>query len=156
MLSTAQRNELLLASLKAAIEEVSAKLGPDMQRWKWGSLHAAVFEHPLAEAVDEAMRGKLNVGSLPIGGSGFTPMNTAYRNADFQLLAGASFRMVLDVGRWDGSRVVNTPGQAGDPESAHYRDLAPLWAAGEYFPLLYSRAAVERATERRIELSPAR
>jgi hypothetical protein len=40
--------------------------------------------------------------------------------------------MVLDVGAWDASRTINTPGQSGDPFSGHYRDLAPLWATGQY------------------------
>jgi hypothetical protein len=51
---------------------------------------------------------------------------------------------------------VNTPGQSGNPNSPHYRDLSELWANQEYFPLLYSRGAVERNTESRIILVPAR
>jgi penicillin amidase len=61
---------------------------------------------------------------------------------------------VVDVGNWDNSRAVNHPGQSGDPDSPHYRDLAPLWSAGEYFPLLYSRKAIEGALETRIRLVP--
>jgi penicillin amidase len=63
-------------------------------------------------------------------------------------------RVVVDVGNWDNSRAVNHPGQSGDPASPHYRDLAPLWIEGRYFPLLYSRKAVEGATERVIRLVP--
>jgi penicillin amidase len=62
--------------------------------------------------------------------------------------------MVLDVGNWDESRAVNYPGQSGNPDDKHYKDLTGMWAKGEYFPLLYSRAAVEKATERRITLRP--
>ena len=69
--------------------------------------------------------------------------------------AGASVRMVLDVGRWDNSVAINTPGQSGDPFSPHYRDLFPLWAAGNYVPLLFSRAAVEREAETVLTLMPA-
>jgi penicillin amidase len=63
-------------------------------------------------------------------------------------------RLVVDVGNWDNSRAVNHPGQSGDPDSTHYRDLAPLWSSGEYFPLAYTRKAVEAATERVIMLVP--
>ena len=70
------------------------------------------------------------------------------------LSAGASFRMVVDVGNWDASRVVNTPGQSGDPRSPHYRDLAATWADGKYFPLTYSRDAVQRVTRQRMVLTP--
>ena len=64
--------------------------------------------------------------------------------------------MVLDVGNWDASRAINTPGQSGDSASPHYRDLAPLWAKGETFPLLYSAPAVAGATRRVLRLEPGR
>jgi len=67
---------------------------------------------------------------------------------------GASFRMVLDVGHWDDSVAVNAPGQSGDWANPHYKDLFPMWLSGHYFPLVYSRTAVEKATELRIELVP--
>jgi penicillin amidase len=41
-----------------------------------------------------------------------------------------------------------------DPESPHYRDLTPMWRNGEYFPLLYTRKAVEKETEKTIKLVP--
>ncbi len=81
-------------------------------------------------------------------------MAASYRSTDYQLTGGASFRMVADVGDWDASVAINTPGQSGDPASPHYRDLAPLWAEGRYFPLAYSREAVEKSTRTRLELKP--
>ena len=53
----------------------------------------------------------------------------------FRLTAGASFRMVVDVGAWDNSRVVNTPGQSGNPSTPHYRDLFEAWRTGGYVPM---------------------
>jgi penicillin amidase len=47
-----------------------------------------------------------------------------------------------------------TPRHSGDPFSCHQRDLAPLWATGQYVPLLYSRPAVEAATAEAITLTP--
>jgi len=104
---------------------------------------------------DAATARRMNVEAGPMGGSSYTPMAAAYRASDFELTFGASVRMVLDVGNWDGSRIVNAPGQSGNPDSAHYRDLAPLWARGGYFPMLYSRAAIDKATTEVIELAPA-
>ena len=77
-----------------------------------------------------------------------------YRPTDFSVTAGAPVRMVMDVGAWDNSMVVNTPGQSDDPMSAHYRDLFPMWAEGSYVPLRFSRAAVERDAESHIRLMP--
>jgi penicillin amidase len=79
-------------------------------------------------------------------------MAAGYRLSDFRVTSGASFRMVVDVGNWDASVCINAPGQSGDPRSAHYGDLAPIWGAGEYVPMLFSAAAVDAAAELVIEL----
>jgi penicillin amidase len=129
--------------------------GSDSRKWQWGRLHYNLCEHSFSGAVEEAIRGRINVGPLAKHGSEYTPNQSQYRGDDFRQSNGPSFRIIVDVGDWDNSQVVNHPGQSGDPESAHYRDLAPLWLRGEYFPLLYSRAAIERETERRIQLRPA-
>jgi penicillin amidase len=153
-LTPEQRDRVLVSSLGRALDELTALRGEDMGRWQWGALHQAEFEHPLQAIVDSATAKTLAVGRWPLGGSASTPMATGYRPRDFTLTGGASFRMVLDVGAWDSSRVVNAPGQSGDPRSPHYRDLAPLWAEGGYFPLLYTRSAVEAATESLLRLRP--
>ncbi|MEO8249992.1 MAG: penicillin acylase family protein, partial [Burkholderiales bacterium] len=150
----AERDALMLQSLKSATAELQTKLGADMTQWKWGTLHRAEFRHRFADIVDPATRKQLDVGDWPMSGSAFTPMAASFRASDWHLTSGASFRMVLDVGNWDASRFINTPGQSGDPASPHYRDLAPLWLAGKYVPLVYSRAAVERETVKRIRLEP--
>lgn len=152
---TAARNDLLLVTLKQAVSELQKKLGTDMAAWKWASLHHGYFEHPLAAVVGSEEKKLLDVGPFPKGGSGFTPNATTYRTSDFRITAGGSFKMVVDVGNWDASRAVNTPGQSGNPNSPHYRDLAPLWQQEQYFPLLYSRKAVEDAAKERITLTPA-
>ncbi|MDB5589944.1 penicillin acylase family protein [Enterovirga sp.] len=151
----AERDALLSATLAEAHAACAALLGPDPAGWAWGRLHHGYFEHPL-EATGLAPDELGSVGPLPKGGSGSTVMNTRYRPADFRAVSGASFRMVVDVGSWDESRFINAPGQSGDPRSPHYGDLAEIWAARRYLPLLYGREAVEAATATRIALVPAR
>lgn len=60
--------------------------------------------------------------------------------------------MVLDVGNWDESRAVNALGQSGDSSSLHYHNLVSQCISGQYFPLLFSRQAIEKETVYRIEL----
>ncbi|GAA4886470.1 penicillin acylase family protein [Saccharopolyspora cebuensis] len=150
----AARDALLLDSLASAVAEVREKLGPGQGRWAWGSLLHTLFEHPAADAFDDAQDRRFTVGPMPRGGSPDTVNQSGYQLTDFRQLNGPSFRMVLDVGGWDSSVAINAPGQSGDPASPHYRDLAEPWRAGEYFPLAYSRAAVERIAERRFVLLP--
>jgi penicillin amidase len=150
----AERDRVLRDSLGAAVADVTEKLGPDASMWRWGRLHVALFNHDLMPLADKATAAQMSVGPLAYGGAANVPRAATYRRADYHLLSGASFRMVLDVGNWDASRTINTPGQSGDPFSGHYRDLAPLWATGQYVPLLYGRTAVEGATAQAITLTP--
>ena len=149
-----KRDQLLLTSLGAAYAELEQAGGPDPKAWRWDKLHYSYFAHPMSIIGDGALRGKLNVGPFPAQGGPFTVSQSGYRPTDFLKLNGPSFRVVVDVGNWDNSRAMNTPGQSGDPDSPHYRDLAPAWGKGDYFPLLYSRKLIEAATETTIKLQP--
>jgi penicillin amidase len=152
----AARDAILSESLKAALAELNQRLGPDMTRWAWGRLHRATFEPAVAVLADPELRAQLSVGPLQTPGSSSTPRAQAYRADDFSVIAGASVRLVMDVGAWDNSVAMNTPGQSDDSMSAHYRDLFPMWAQGSYVPLRFSRAAVDADAEDLIHLSPGR
>jgi penicillin amidase len=151
MLETApDRASLFETTLDRAWETCLALQGSDPAAWRWGMAHQALFEHPLSR-VSEVAR---DVGPLALGGSGATPMCASYRGSDYRITVGASFRMVVDVGDWDNSFVINAPGQSGDPRSPHYDDLATRWANGEYLRLPFSVPAVDAATRLRITLEP--
>ena len=152
----AARDAILLQSLKSALAELNQRLGSDMTRWTWGRLHRATFEPAVAVLADPELRAQMSVGPLQTPGSSSTPRAQAYRPGDFSVIAGASVRLVMDVGAWDNSVAMNTPGQSDDPMSAHYRDLFPMWAQGSYVPLRFSRAAVDGDAEDVIHLSPGR
>nr|WP_240766513.1 penicillin acylase family protein [Paraburkholderia flava] len=149
-----KRDAVLLASLRDAYREMVQLQGANSSAWQWGKLQTNLNAHPFADLVDADMRAKLNVGPIGKGGSAYTPNQSTYRAKDFRQTNGPSFRVIVDVGNWDNSRAVNLPGESGDPDSPHYRDLAQMWLNGEYFPLLYTRAAVEKVTEKRIHLVP--
>ena len=135
-------------------------LGPAVAEWEklgrpvWGTLHQSLPRHPLRDVVDAEWRKKLQPGPFSAPGGPFSPWQSMHSGNSFQLTNGPSFRMVLDVGNWDESRAVNYPGQSGRWDDPHYSDLTGTWLRGEYFPLLYSRAAVEKATGRRTRLEP--
>ena len=150
----AGREAILLKSLEEATAALKSKLGPDMSRWKWGGLHHIIYESMLSAAVDPATRQRLNTVSLPRGGDGFTPNNTGFRTSDYRQTGGASYRQVIDLGDFDNSVAVNSPGQSGDPNNPHYKDLFPLWAEARYFPLFFSRDRIARVTEEVLTLQP--
>ena len=147
------REALFAETLAAAWAEAGALLGPDPAGWAWGRLHQGYFEHPLSRFAPD-LAATLDVGPAPKGGSNLTINNNGWRAKDFRVISGVSWRMVVDVGDWDASFTINSPGQSGDPASPHYRDLFPIWAREDYVPLLFSRAAIEAAAEARIRLVP--
>jgi penicillin amidase len=61
----------------------------------------------------------------------------------------------MDTEDWDNSIAENNPGQSGDVNDRHYRDLYELWARGKYFPIFYSRSRIESVTEKKIRLRTA-
>jgi len=145
-----RRSAILLDSLGGAWVDAARLLGPDPARWRWGSLHVADFRPALSIAGLEAAR---RVGPLPISGGSSTP-NAMSWGENFNLVSGPSVRVVMDVGAWDNSVVINTPGQSGDPASPHYRDLFARWAGGAYVPFVWSRARVMQEAERIISVTP--
>lgn len=104
---------------------------------------------------DPLLRAQMSLPAVELPGSADSPRAAAFGPTDFSVVTGASVRIVLDVGEWDKSLAINAPGQSGDPYSPHSRDLQPLWAAGHYVPLLFSRSAVEQAAEEILDLTPA-
>ena len=154
--AVAKRDGIIEKSLALAWSDMEKLGGVQPSAWQWSKLHHSYFAHPLASAADAAVRARLDVGPFPSPGGSDTVNLSGFDADNFRQFGGPSFRVVIDVGNWDNSRAMNTPGQSGDPASPHYRDLVPMWLKGEYFPLLYSRARVEAATVQRLELIPAK
>ena len=143
----AGRDAVLRETLSAALDGLRDRFGTaDATAWQYGGerFKHVLIRHPLSAAVDAGLRRRLDVGPFPRGGYGGTVHNTG--NGDNQT-SGASFMIVADTADWDNSVGLNTPGQAGDPDSPHYRDLFEVWARDRYFPIFFSRAKIDSVTE---------
>ncbi len=133
---TPSREAAARTALEQAVDALAASLGPDRNDWRWGRQHRSEFPHPLVSAYD-------------------LPGVERHGGGDTVAATGATFREIIDFGNLDESRVTNTPGQSAQPGSPYYGNLLEGWAKGEYFPLRYTRAAVEQAAAHRLELQPA-
>jgi penicillin amidase len=142
-----QRRSIFTQALEGAQSELREKLGSDEHAWRWGDLHKTPFNHPLSKDFD--------LEAPERGGDSTTPNATSF-SGNFQQIAGASYREIFDLADWDHSRAINVPGQSGQPGSPHYGDLLPLWARGKYFPLAYTRKAVESVASEKLMLVPKR
>lgn len=147
------RDELLVNSLKQALQVLSERLGEDMTQWQYGQTHNKhiTLTHALSGWIGEEERAKINLGPVPRGGYGETVGNTG-NNLNQE--HGASFRIVVDTQDWDKTLGINSPGQSGDPDDPHYRDLFELWAKDGYFPIYFSKDKIKAVSDRTLTLKP--
>jgi penicillin amidase len=136
-LSEIQRVEVLEEAIEAGIEDLKERQGDDPAEWRWGRTHRSEFPHPLVEAYD--------LPTIERSGGGGTVAAT-----------GATYRHIIDFADLDSSVASNAPGQSARPGSPYYGNLADSWGGGGYFPLLFTRSAVEARAEHRLVLKPAR
>ncbi|HSJ23672.1 MAG TPA: penicillin acylase family protein [Longimicrobiales bacterium] len=127
--------QALELALSAGLADLRDAQGRDPAQWRWGRIHHSEFPHALVRAYDIP-------GVERDGGSGTVAAT------------GATYRQIIDFADLDGSLVTNAPGQSAQPGSPFYANLVDNWGRGEYFPLAYSRQAVERNAAHRLVLVP--
>lgn len=146
ILDRLEREPIDLRAILARSLEAAAKHWPDVGE-SWGDIHTARFIHPICS------EAPWSLSPLPKSGGPDT-VNVSARDRNRVQTVGASLRFICDVGEWDNSVVINTPGQSGDPRSEHYSDLASPWASGQYFQLAYSPEAVAGVAQAQYVLEP--
>jgi penicillin G amidase len=147
------RNQLFINSLQKSIFLLKDRLGVNKTKWQYGDLknkHIAL-KHPLSNFVSEDLAAKINVGPVTRGGNGETVNSTGN---DLNQATGASFRIIVDTENWDKTLGNNSPGQSGNPDSPHYKDLFDLWAKGQYFPVFFSKSKVKEVVKKTVVLKP--
>ncbi|WP_172449310.1 penicillin acylase family protein [Bowmanella denitrificans] len=151
---------LVLAWLSQSLQSAHQyMLNSGLENVTWGQLHGADFTHPISPLLPPELQDWVNVGPVrALGGSGDTVranMHAVNYTGNFNTVLGPSWSMVVDVGQWDNSLMINSPGQSGNIDSPFYRDLFEPWASGQKVPLLYSDAAVAQHTQQVLRLLPS-
>lgn len=153
LIPTAARDSLLLLCMDRAVADLTKRLGSDMDDWSYGqrkNKHITIT-HPLSDLVDKAMQTKINLGPAARGGYAETVNATG---PNLNQTHGATFRILVDTEDWDKTLGINSPGQSGNPDSPHYRDLFPIWADNNYFPAYFSKEKIKSVAESTIILKP--
>lgn len=155
LLDWLERHEAGFPGLDKVIEDAWQDcvdlMGKDPAGWSWGAIHKLTLRHPLHRLAP----ADWSMPPVPLGGSAASPNYAGYRASDLGVIMGPSVRMMIDVGDWDQSLFINTPGQSGFPASPHYADLQQDWARGRYQPLLYSQAAIAELNCMILHMLPA-
>ena len=131
----AERRTLVEEALRAALTRLTSDWGADRAQWRYGRIHTSPLPHMFVSAFD------LPAVERP---GGFGTVNAT----------GANFRRIIDLANLDRSVGTNAPGQSAQPGSPFYGDAAGRLASGEYFPLLFTRRAVEGGAAHTLVLQP--
>ena len=142
------RDDILAASLVAALEQVRAKYGdPQGDGWRWDRIRHQNIHHllrlPAYSALDIPVQGGTETIN-PSSGAG---------------THGASWRMVVELGPELRAWTTYPGGQSGDPGSPRYRDRIAHWRDGLLDSVRFPRtmdalAGTSRAST--LVLTPAR
>ena len=146
------RDAKVARALAEAHSVLTDRLGRDRSTWTWGRLHVMEFVHLIGQV--PALGWIFNATAPPTGGDGFTVNNAAFSQRTFRQGVVASYRQVLDLDDWDRSIAIHTTGQSGLPFHRHYTDFVPMWATGQYHPLLFSRGRIQQEAEGALTLAP--
>jgi penicillin amidase len=146
-------DDAVTGALRAAVADLTERLGSDMSRWRWDGVHRAVFPHQGLDAV-RALRPILS-RSVPNGGD-WSTVNVAPVAADrpyVQTLV-PGYREIIDLSPANDSRFLDAVGQSGHFLSRHYDDALADWRAVRHRTMRMERAAIEPGALGRLRLVP--
>ncbi|HEX8370325.1 MAG TPA: penicillin acylase family protein [Pyrinomonadaceae bacterium] len=134
--------DLVNACEKDSLASLEKRLGADKEKWVWGNVFQARFQHPLAIA--PLIGAQFMTKPVGLNGSGQTPNVGSY----------VSMRLITSPGNWDATRHVIPLGQSGNPQSPHWKDQFEAWRTGspQIFP--FSKDAVMKASKEIVTLQP--
>ena len=155
---TESRDEALTQAMTSARRDLTVEMAKNPADWRWGTLHQLRLEHPIlgGDSIPAPVRRLMNPTPIGVAG-GSSIVNATSWNAgtgSFEVTAGPSMRMVVDMGEIDKSTWVTVTGTSGHPGSRHYTDQLRAWVDGETFPFPFSKSAVERAAKDVLTLKP--
>ncbi|MGE3958323.1 MAG: penicillin acylase family protein [Vicinamibacterales bacterium] len=148
-------DDAVTTALHAAVEQLSERMGPEPERWRWDSVHSAIFPHQGLDSVG-GLRPLLS-RAVPHGGDWSTvnvgPVATA---APFDQRSIPSYRGIFDLSPAGDSRIIEPVGASGHFLSPHYDDFLKDWSEVRYRKARTDRLDIETGALGRLRLRPAR
>jgi len=119
------------SAFRAALDGIEAELGGAPAAWRWDARHRVHLAHELSGAVPGLGRW-LDRGPYPWGGDHATVGRARYRyDRPERVTAGATVRVVIEMGDPMTATAILPGGQAGHPLDPHYADQLDAWLRGD-------------------------
>lgn len=130
-----KQRALVEAGLRQAVDRLANDWGGDWAQWRYGRINTSTLPHMFVPGFG------LPAVERP---GGFNTVNAT----------GANFRRVIDLSNVDNSVATNAPGQSAQPGSPYYGNHRDRLGNGQYFPLPYTRGAVDKQAAHTLTLTP--
>jgi penicillin amidase len=124
-LPNAIRDQVVARTFTSAINQLVRERGEKKDDWRWGRVNILSLRSLPPDVATERR-------PLPLRGDAFTLWRGGH---GAPVTAGATWRMVIDLGNPEQSFAVNAGGQSEDPARRHYDDQVKFWVDGQYLPL---------------------
>jgi penicillin amidase len=148
-------DDIILKSFKDEIKILAESYGNEISKWKWGSIHKIVLEHPMGSVKLLDRIFNLNSDAYGVGGSSHTVCPFTYTEG-FKVFDGASERHIFNTADWDESYTVIPTGASGIPASEFYLSQTKTYIEGKFYKDAFSDEAVKAAVKYVLKLLPGK
>jgi acyl-homoserine lactone acylase PvdQ len=145
-------DQAVAGALRNGLEDLRQRMGDDTARWRWDTVHLAVFPHALDSVA--TLRPILS-RSVGIGGD-WSTVNVGVTSADhrYEVHTVPGYREIIDLSPANDSRFLDAVGESGHPLSRHYDDFLDDWRIVKHRKMRMSREEIDRGAIGRLRLTP--
>ncbi|MBD3291007.1 hypothetical protein GF337_19525 [candidate division KSB1 bacterium] len=145
--------DIILKSLDDAYQYLILNHGDIVDNWRWGKVHKMNYVHEIGKSYPE--KWVFNIESVSLDGSNCTINNSGYEMKRlFNVAAITTNRVIIDLGDIEGSQIIFSTGQSGQPLDEHYKDQFALWKNGQYRSITYNQEKIQHSGYNLLILKP--
>ncbi len=140
-------------AFRTALARLQERFGDLIGDWQWGRMHRLTLAHPFGK--QKPFDILFNTAPLALGGSASTVSKAEYSLfKPYDITAGPSMRLIVDLAAPDHALSVIPGGQSGQPFSPHYKDQVELWQRGQYRRVAMPQQIVAASSRSVLTLKP--
>ena len=151
------REDMFVRAFEETVSQMQKDHGKDPAKWPtWGEVHSATFRNvTIGESGIGPIEALFNRGPFVTGGGEGIVDATGWDVGDsFEVNWLPSMRMIADLSNLNNSVTIHTTGESGHAYNTHYDDMAPLWAAVQYYPMWWEQQSIVDDAEGHLRLLP--
>lgn len=152
------RDEIFKLAFVETVDELENSLGSNPEKWNWGKLHQINFRNVTLGKSGVFLIEKLfNRGTYQAAGDGETINANRWKanQSSFEVTHIPSFRMILDLAKFDNSQAIHSTGQSGHAFNRHYTDMIEPWRNVEYHSMFWEDEKIDETSESKLLLIPS-